>query len=171
MRGIETRTSRMLSERCTIWATSPWFITVVEATVSVGKQEVKSFLGRYFLYKTSIFSSFLKKVKKLRNVLNFGDAGYCSPYFWLAKKALYHLTYIPCLSNLAEFFSLSQQLWSFFFRSQKIYLLGISICNRLSADSAYHLVSGSCFGDARHRSPYLSHAKRALYHLSYIPIV
>ena len=70
-----------------------------------------------------------------------------------------------------NFFSLSQQLWSFSFRSQKIYLLGISICNRLSADSAYHLVSGSCFGDAGHRSPYLSHAKRALYHLSYIPMI
>ncbi|KAK8508271.1 hypothetical protein V6N12_019450 [Hibiscus sabdariffa] len=26
-------------------------------------------------------------------------------------------------------------------------------------------------GDAGHRSPYLSHAKRALYHLSYIPVV
>ena len=26
------------------------------------------------------------------------------------------------------------------------------------------------FGDAGHRSPYLSHAKRALYHLSYIPV-
>ena len=25
------------------------------------------------------------------------------------------------------------------------------------------------FGDAGYRSPYLSHAKRALYHLSYIP--
>ena len=58
-----------------------------------------------------------------------------------------------------------------FFCSQKIYLLGISICNRLSADSAYHLVSGSCFGDAGHQSPYLSHAKRALYHLSYIPMI
>ena len=27
------------------------------------------------------------------------------------------------------------------------------------------------FGDAGYRSPYLSHAKRALYHLSYVPIV
>ena len=33
-----------------------------------------------------------------------------------------------------NFFSLSQ-LWSFSFRSQKIYLLGISICNRLSGDN------------------------------------
>ncbi|KAK4833211.1 hypothetical protein QYF36_000777 [Acer negundo] len=28
----------------------------------------------------------------------------------------------------------------------------------------------SDYGDAGYRSPYLSHAKRALYHLSYIPI-
>jgi hypothetical protein len=26
------------------------------------------------------------------------------------------------------------------------------------------------YGDAGYRSPYLSHAKRALYHLSYIPV-
>ena len=45
------------------------------------------------------------------------------------------------------------------------------IIYRLSADSDYHLMSGSNFGDAGHRSPYLSHAKRALHHLSYIPIV
>ena len=70
-----------------------------------------------------------------------------------------------------NFFSLNQQLWSFSFRSQKIYLLGISICNRLSADSDYHLVSGSSFEDAGHRSPYLSQAKRALYYLSYIPMI
>ena len=28
-----------------------------------------------------------------------------------------------------------------------------------------------CFGDAGHRSPYLSHAKRALYQLRYIPVL
>ena len=61
-----------------------------------------------------------------------------------------------------NFFSLSQQLW---------YLLGISICNRLSGDSDYHLMIDSSFGDAWHCSPYLSHAKRALYHLSYIPMI
>ena len=70
-----------------------------------------------------------------------------------------------------NFFSLSQQLWSFSFRSQKIYLLGISICNRLSGDSDYHLMSDSSFGEAVHWSPNVSHAKRALYHLSYIPMI
>ena len=70
-----------------------------------------------------------------------------------------------------NFFRLVSNYEVFFFRSQKIYLLGISICNWLSAYSDYHLVNGSSFGDAGHRSPYLSHAKRALYHMSYIPIV
>ena len=41
----------------------------------------------------------------------------------------------------------------------------------LSADSYYHLRSGFSFGDVGHRSPYLSNAKRTLYHLSYIHIV
>ena len=58
-----------------------------------------------------------------------------------------------------NFFSLSQQLWSFSFRSQKIYSLGISICNTLSGDSDYHLMSDSSFGDGGHWSPYASHAK------------
>ena len=63
MRGIDPRTSRMLSERSSIWATIPWLKIVEEGFVSVGKQEVKIFLWRYFLYKISIFSIFLKKVK------------------------------------------------------------------------------------------------------------
>ena len=46
-------------------------------------------------------------------------------------------------ANKRLFFSLSQQLWSFSFRSQKIYLLGVSICNRLSADSDYLWRSGA----------------------------
>jgi hypothetical protein len=29
----------------------------------------------------------------------FGDAGYRSPYFSHAKRALYHLSYIPYLFN------------------------------------------------------------------------
>ena len=62
MRGIDPRTSRMLSARSTIWATSPWFNVVEEAFDSVGKQEIINFLGRYFLYKISIFISYLKKI-------------------------------------------------------------------------------------------------------------
>ena len=138
--------------------------------------------------------------------------------FELSRKLLFQS------ANKRLFFSLSQQLWSFSFRSQKIYLLGVSICNRLSAlwrSGASNPVPLACkastlpfelhphsfelsrkllfqsankrllifrsqkiyllgvpicnrelhFGDPGHQSPYLSHAKRALYHLSYIPIV
>ena len=89
---------------------------------------------------------------------------------WLSRRStIWPTSHVYQISRI--FFSLSQQLRSFYFRSQKIYLLGISICNRLSGDSDYHLMSGSTFGDAGHQSPYLSHAKRVLYHLSYIPIV
>ena len=70
-----------------------------------------------------------------------------------------------------NFFSLSQQLWSFSFRLQKISLLAISTCNRLSEDNDNHLMSDSRFVDAGHWSPYLSHAKRALYYLSYMPMI
>ena len=129
------------------------------------------FLEGNFCIRLQYSVVFWRKLNNCAMSLNFGDAGYCSPYFWLAKKALYHLTYIPCLSNLAELFSLSQQLWSFSFRSQKIYLLGISICSGLSGDSDYQLMSDSRFGDAGHWNPYLSHAKRPLYHLSYIPMI
>ena len=70
-----------------------------------------------------------------------------------------------------NFFSLSQQLWNFSFRLQKISLLAISTCNRLSEDNDYHLMSDSRFVDAEHWSPYLSHAKRELYYLGYIPMI
>ena len=46
-------------------------------------------------------------------------------------------------ANKRLLISLSQQLWSFSFRSQKFYLLGVSICNRLSADSYYLWRSGA----------------------------
>ena len=62
MRSIDPRTSRLLRERSTIWATSPWLQTAEEAFVSVGKQEVKIPLGRCFLYKTSIKVVFWRKL-------------------------------------------------------------------------------------------------------------
>ena len=49
-------------------------------------------------------------------------------------------------ANKRLLISLSQQLWSFSFRSPKFYLLGVSICNRLSADSdyLYHYLQKFC---------------------------
>ena len=169
-RGIDPRTSRMLSARSTIWATSTWFITIEEAFVSVGKQEFKIFLGWYFLYKTSIFSSFWRKLNNCAMSLTSEMRGIAprTSGFLTRRSTIWPTFHLYHISR--NFFRLVSN-YEFFFRSQKIYLLGISICNRLSADSDYHLGSGSSFGDAGHRSPYLSHGKRALYHLSYIPIV
>ena len=159
----------------------------------------------------------------------FGDAGHRSPYLSHAKRALYHLSYIPVMISLRASF------WTHFMKHQ------FSICNELSIPSHYQqkrtriiefskmfwrcgtsrmlsqrstiwatspysssfelasehnswkigfrfvtscqflpIISKykselsnpqKCFGDAGHRSPYLSHAKRALYHLSYIPVL
>ena len=94
----------------------------------------------------------------------FGDAGHRSPYLSHAKKALYHLSYILVL------FKLRASFWT------KSMIYQLSICNELSIFSfcqpeQNRIVEASkMFGDAGHRSPYLSHAKKALYHLSYIPV-
>ena len=145
MRGIAPRTSRTLSERSTIWATSPWFITVEEAFVSVGKQEVINFLGRYFLYKISIFSSFWRKLIKNSMSLTLEMRGIAPRTSGLisGRSSIWPTSHVYHFSR--SFFSLSQQLCSFSFRSQKIFLLGISKCNRLSGDSHYHLMSDSSF--------------------------
>ncbi|RDX82150.1 hypothetical protein CR513_37093, partial [Mucuna pruriens] len=71
----------------------------------------------------------------------FGDAGYRSPYLSHAKRALYHLSYIP------------------YYYSHTLMLSYFSYI-QMHATFIWH---------AGYRSPYLSHAKRALYHLSYIP--
>ena len=57
---------------------------------------------------------------------------------------------------------------SFELASEKIHENQFSIFNELSIPSHYQQLinriveSSKCFGDAGHRSPYLSHAKRAL---------
>ena len=94
----------------------------------------------------------------------FGDAGHRSPYLSHAKQALYRLSYIP----------VPFKLWASFWTKSMIYQL--SICNELSIPSHYQqtpnriVEASKTFGDAGHRSPYLSHAKQALYRLSYIPV-
>ena len=162
MRGIDPRTSRMLSGRSTICATSPWFITVEKVFVSVGKQEVKIFLGRYFLYETQYSVVFWRKLINCSMNLTSEMRGIDPRTSGLLSRrsTIWPTSHVYQISR--NFFSLSQQLWSFSFRSQKI---GI-ICRYW-----LHLMSGSSFGDAGHRSPYLSNANRALYHLSYIPTV
>ena len=171
IRGIDPRTSRMQSERSTIWAKSPKFRTVEEAFVSVGKQEVKILwegISCIRLHCSVVFwSNLIKYSMSLSSEMR--DIAPRTSGLISGRSTIWPTSHVYQISR--NFFSLSQQLWSFSFRSQKIHLLGISICNRLSGDSDYHLMSGSSFGDPGHRSQYLSHAKRALYHLSYIPKV
>ena len=171
IRGINPRTSRMQSQRSTIWATSPWLQTVEEAFVSVGKQEVKIPHGRCFLYKTSIKVVFWRKLINCSMSLTSEMRGIAPRTSGLLSRrsTIRPISHVYQISRI--FFSLSKQLWSFSFHSPKIYLLGISIWNRLSGDRDCHLMNGSSCGYSGHRSPHLSHAKRALYHLSYIPIV
>ena len=171
MRGIDPRTSRMLSELSTIWATSQWFKTVEESFVSVGEQEAKFFLEGFSCIRLQYSVVFWRNLINCSMSLTSEMRGIAPRISGLisGRFTIWPTSHIYQMSR--NFFSLSQQLWSFSFCSQKIYLLGISICNRLSGDRDYHLMSGSSVGDARHWSPYLSHAKRALYHLSYIPMI
>ena len=148
MRSIDPRTSCLLRERSTIWATSPWLQTVEEAFVSVGKQEVKIPLGRCFLYKTSIKVVFWRKLINCSMSLTSEMRGIAPRTSGLLSRrsTIRPISHVYQISR--NFFSLSQQLWSFSFRSQKIYLIGISICNRISGDRDYHLMSAWSFGDA-----------------------
>ena len=95
----------------------------------------------------------------------FGDAGHRSPYLSHAKRTLYHLSYIPVP------FKLRASFWT------KSMIYQLSICKELSIPSQYQqtpnriVEASKDFGDAGHRSTHLSHAKRALYHFCYVPIL
>ena len=77
-------------------------------------------------------------------------------------------------STIWSYIPVPFKLWASFWTKSMIYQL--SICNELSIPSHYHqtpnriVEASKTFGDAGHRSPYLSHAKQALYRLSYIPV-
>ena len=171
MRGIDPRTSRKLSELSTIWATSQRFKTVEESFVSVGEQEAKIFLEDVSCIRLQYSVVFWRNLINCSMSLLSEMLGIAPRFSGLlsVRSTIWPTSHVYQISR--TFFSLSQQLWTFSFRSQKIHLLGIWICNRLSGDSDYHLMSGSIFGDTAHWSPYLSYAKRALYQLSCIPIV
>ena len=53
---------------------------------------------------------------------------------------------------------------------------GVGFCHNMegvppsTARAAIKILGRKTFGDGGYRSPYLSHAKRALYHLSYVPL-
>ena len=153
MRGIAPRTSRMLSELSTVWATSQWFKTVEESFVSVGEQEAKFFLEGVSCIRLQYSVVFWRKLINCSMSLTSEMRGNAPRTSGLLSRRSTIRPTSQIINSLGIFFSLSQQLWSFSFRSQKIYLLGISICKRLYGDSDYHLLIGSKFGDAGHWSP------------------
>ena len=86
--------------------------------------------------------------------------------FLFVRRKSTHLTFIYItIKSRGSFFSLSQQLFNISIRSQKIYSLGISICNRLSAVSNYQLRSCSCICRCGASIPV------PFYHLSFMPMV
>ena len=76
-----------------------------------------------FLIHKVIFKIFIMKFKTERVIWNankkrtwkkrFGDAGYRSPYFSHAKRALYHLSYIPLWKTDAHFYVFIDKQWMF----------------------------------------------------------
>ena len=136
MRGIAPRTSGLISGRSTIWPTSHVYQISRNFFSLISNYEVFFRSQKIYLLGISICNRLSADSDyHLVSGSSFGDAGHRSPYLSLGKRALYHLTYIPCLSNLADFFFRLVSNYEIFFRSQKIYLLGISICNRLYGDS------------------------------------
>ena len=85
----------------------------------------------------------------------------------MRSEQLYHSSYIPISSVCSNWVI---KLPCFFWVSSP--LVCFSLVGMTSTVPMVPTVVGniSSFGDAGYRSPYLSHATRALYHLSYIPI-
>ena len=161
MRGIDTRTSRMQSERSTIFATSPY-----SSSFELASEHNSWKIGFRFVTSCQFLPIISKYKWELSNPQKcFGDAGHRSPYLSHAKRALYHLSYIPVLFKLRA--SFAQNSWNISFPF-------VTSCQFISIISKYKPELSNpqkCFAGAGHRSPYLSHAKRALYQLSYTPVM
>ena len=188
MRGIDPRTSCKLSERSTIWAASPLKkpganaisnLSSVNAIVERSSFAYRSKIGfvdachqsmcflhanslhfrlrcltgcvrRSYLFHTEVFDSLITRVMCPSTSLWGKPWGFGAPVAFSACSVLFQMlpfaywTYKPLSS-----FRLTKQL--------PVFRILIS---RLLWKN----------GDAGHRSPYFSYAKRALYHLSYIPV-
>ena len=173
MRGIDLRTSRMLSERSTIWATSPlkWGANAISNLSSVNAiVERSSFayrskngfvdagrltclaggVQRSYLFHTEVFDSLISRVVFPSTSFWGTPWRFAAPIAFSASSVLFPMlpfaywTYKPMSS-----FGLTKHLPVFRF-----------LISRLLWK----------IGDAGHRSPYLLQAKWALYYLSCIPV-
>ena len=96
MRGIDPRTSCMQSERSTIWATSLYF-----SSFKLASERNSSNISFLFVTRCQIFSHYLQKQTRIvESSKMFQRCGASTPYLSHAKRALYHLRYIPVLFKL-----------------------------------------------------------------------
>ena len=124
MRGIDPRTSRMLSERSTIWAASPY-----SSSFELASEHNSWKIGFRFVTSCQFLPNISKYKWELWNPKKcFGDAGHRSPYLSHAKRALYHLSNIPVLFKIRA--SFEQNSWS----------ISFFICNDLSNCSHYQQI-------------------------------
>ena len=159
MRGTDPRTSRMQSERSAISATFPY-----SSSFELASEQNPWYISFRFVASCQFLPIISKHQIELSKPQSFGDVGHRSTHLSHAKRALCHFCYVPVLVKLWASF------WTKFMIDQ------LSICNELSIPSHYQqtphriVEASKSFGDAGHRSTHLSHAKQALYHLSYIPV-
>ena len=159
MRGTDPRTSRMQSKRSIVWATSPY-----PSSIELASEQNPWYISFRFVTSCQFLPIISKHQIELSKPQSFEDAGHRSTHLSHAKRALCHFCYVPVLVKLRASF------WTKFMIDQ------LSICNELSIPSHYQktphriVEASKSFGDAGHRSPYLSHANQALYRLSYIPV-
>ena len=121
---IDPRTSRMLSERSTIWATSPY-----SSSFELASEHNSWKIGFPFV----TICQFVPIISKYKPELSysqkcFWDADHRSPYLSHAKRALYHSIYIPVMILLRASF------WTQFMKNW------LSICNELSIPSHYQQI-------------------------------
>ena len=159
MRGTDPRTSRMQSERSAISATFPY-----SSSFELSSEQNPWYISFRFVTSCQFLPIISKHQIELSKPQSFGDAGHRSKHLSHAMRALCHFCYVPVLVKLRASF------WTKFMIDQ------LSISNELSIPSHYQqtplriVEASKSFGDAGHRSTHLSHAKQALYHLSYIPV-
>ena len=125
MRGIEPRTSRMQSERSTIWDTSPSSSSLELASE---QNSWNIFFHLYRVVNSFPFFTNEKKTESSNPKKCLGDAGHRSSYLSHAKRALYHLSYILVMISLRASF------WTQFMKNW------LSICNELSIPSHYQQI-------------------------------
>ena len=159
-RGIDPRTSRMLSERSTIWASSPgtqWTIQIIftltrRPDMYWNLLSVIAFYTNYAKHHKCLYI-----YEKLRNYTDF-------------VKELSEVGFEPTPTSVDQNTPITER--GFTLESGALDRSAILTWQTFTWEDLWILVvtvvcsSKKKGGEPGHRSPYLSHAKRALYHLS-----